>query len=166
LGAATVPITPPPDTYAGSGGASTIIVDPEMLLNFSKQVLSLVDGIGSDISTLFTTLKGLQLGWAGQTADEAQDYFDRLDACMTVLYGKAGDQNSGQTSLMGRIASGLDIAGNNYLAAEDAIVDLFYFTGSVSDTAIWNGHNHPTGGIPGNSPINDPNFSSISETYT
>jgi hypothetical protein len=159
-------ITPAPAVYAGSGSGTSIMVDPELLVNLGKQVLGLLEGIGSDISTLFTTLKNLELGWAGQTAEEAQEFFDRLDACLTALYGKAGSADA-KDSLMGRVATALDIAGNNYLAAEDAIVDLFYFTGSVSDTAIWDSHNGKGGGGGGNpnSPITDPNFTAISETY-
>lgn len=159
-------ITPAPAVYAGPGADATISVDAELLLSFSKQVLVQLQGIGSDISTIFSTLDELQLGWAGQTADEAKDFFDRLQACLTVLYGKDGDQGSEQNSMLGRVAGALDSAGNNYLAAEDAIVDLFYFTGSVSDTAIWNTHNGVGGGSGGGSTdITDPKFTSIAETF-
>ncbi|GAA1226426.1 hypothetical protein GCM10009665_16210 [Kitasatospora nipponensis] len=158
-------IQPPPAVYAGSGADATISVDPELLLALSKQVLVQLQGIGSDITTIFTTLKELQLGWAGQTADEAQEFFERLEVCLTALYGAANDKNGEQNSMLGRVAAALDIAGNNYLGAEDAIVDLFYFTGSVSDTSIWNAHNGKGGGGGGDTPITDPNFTAITESY-
>ncbi|MFE0462668.1 WXG100 family type VII secretion target [Kitasatospora sp. NPDC058965] len=157
-------ITPAPAVYAGAGSGTTIAVDPELLVNLGKQVLGMLEGIGADVAGIFTTLGDLELGWAGQTADEAKEFFDRLDACLTALYGRAGDADSAKTSLVGRVAAALDIAGNNYLAAEDAIVDLFYFTGSVSDTAIWDSHNGKGGG-GGDTAITDPGFTAIGETY-
>jgi hypothetical protein len=158
-------ITPPPSVYAGWGSDATISVDAEHLLALSQQVQTQLQGIGNDLTTIFNTLTDLKLGWAGQSAQEAQDFFDRLDACLTVLYGKNGDQQSEQNSILGRVAIALNFAGNNYLAAEDAIVDLYYFTGSVSDTAIWNSHNNPNPGAPGTQNISDPTFTAISETF-
>jgi hypothetical protein len=159
-------ITPAPAVYAGGGANATIQVDAELLLNLSKQVLGQLEGISSDISTIFTTLKGLELGWAGQTAEEAKEFYDRLDACLTVLYGKSGDKDGFKNSILGRVAQALETAGDNYLGAEDFAVDIFYFTGAVSDTAIWDTHNGKTHGSGNPNPtITDPNFTAISESY-
>ncbi|GAA2745992.1 hypothetical protein [Kitasatospora cinereorecta] len=159
-------ITPPPATYAGGGANATIQVDAELLLNFSKQILVQLQSLSSSVSTIFATLKELELGWAGQTAEEAQEFFARLEACLDVLYGKPGDKDGFKGSILGRVAQAMEVAGDNYLAAEDFVVDLFYFTGSQSDTNIWNAHNgkNPPSGNP-NPTINDPNFTAISETY-
>jgi hypothetical protein len=150
-----------PAVYADDGSDAVISVDGELLISLSQQVQTMLDGINQDVTTIFTTLNGLALGWAGQTATEAQDFFDRLDACMTVLYGKDGDQTSEQNSMLGRVSVALDLAGTNYLQAEDAIVSLFTVSGSVSDTNL---KQHGSG-TPGTTDITDPTFTSVAETF-
>ncbi|AEW94672.1 MULTISPECIES: WXG100 family type VII secretion target [Streptomycetaceae] len=153
-------IDPAPHDYATgpAGGARTsavIQVDATLLRSFGKEVETYLKDIGDDVTTIFTTLKELKLGWAGRTQQEAEDFFDRLDACLTALYGKSGDEASEKSSLLTRVAGGLQIAGANYLSAEDDIVKLFSTSGLGTsdpnapkpgpyDSHTWTNENDPT----------------------
>jgi uncharacterized protein YukE len=150
-------IPTPPATYAGSGSNAVISVDAELLVNFSKQVNAALGIIGDDLTTIFGTLNNLQLGWAGQSATEAQDFFDRLDACLTALYGKSGDTTSADNSMLGRVSNALNIAGNNYLATEDWIISKF---DAVSKALSSGSTTNP----PSFTPVTDSTKSAISET--
>lgn len=152
-------IPTPPVIYAGSGSDAVISVDAELLVGLSTKVNDSLQVIGDDLKTIFDTLNNLKLGWAGQTATEAQDFFDRLDACMTVLYGKSGDTTSEENSMLSRVSNALKVAGNNYLGTEDWIISTF---SSVS--AAMNAGGGPATGAASFTPVTDPTESAISET--
>lgn len=156
-------IPTPPATYAGSGSNAVISVDAELLVNFSKQINVALGIIADDLTTIFGTLNNLQLGWAGQSATEAQDFFDRLDACLTVLYGKSGDTASEDSSMLGRVSNALNTAGNNYLSTEDWIISTFK---AVSDALnAPNPNANSTTPPPPQTPVTDSTISAISETF-
>ncbi|MEU3710932.1 hypothetical protein [Streptomyces catenulae] len=117
----------PPVTYGQVGGVhATISVDGEALRTYGEQIGGpdggggLVEDLGNEVSKIFKALSDLQVGWAGKTEEEAGAFFRRLDACMTSLFGKSGDTESQTNSVLARVAFSLTLAGNNYLAAEDA----------------------------------------------
>ncbi|MFG2226735.1 WXG100 family type VII secretion target [Streptomyces sp. NPDC048644] len=128
----TDPTPETPVVYGQVGGVhAKITVDGELLRTYGEQIGGpdggggYVEDLGSQVSRLFKALGALQLGWAGQTQEEAESFFRRLDACMTSLFGKTGDEQSQANSVLARVAFSLTLAGNNYLSAEDAISKEF-----------------------------------------
>ncbi|GAA3189872.1 MULTISPECIES: hypothetical protein [Streptomyces] len=122
----------PPVTYGQVGGAHlSIRVDGEALRTYGEQIGGpdggggLVEDLGNEVSKIFKALTDLQVGWAGRTEEEAGAFFRRLDACLTSLFGKGGDSESQANSVLARVAFSLTLAGNNYLAAEDASYQEF-----------------------------------------
>ncbi|TSB21407.1 hypothetical protein OG422_25365 [Streptomyces sp. NBC_01525] len=153
-----------PVVYGQVGGAHAFIsVDGEALRTYGEQIGGpdgaggLVSDLGDEVSKIFKSLTDLQLGWAGQTQEEAGAFFQRLDACMTSLFGKGGDTQSQANSVLARVAFSLTLAGNNYLSAEEAAYQEF--GAFASQLLSWGGG----GGNPEN--VTDGTKSAIGETF-
>ncbi|MFE7121116.1 hypothetical protein ACFU99_37380 [Streptomyces sp. NPDC057654] len=143
-------------------GNATIDVDGELLRKLGEEVggskaspEGYVAMLSSDVSMIFTTLEQLKLGWAGKTQQEAEEFFNRLNACISHMFGNSKNEDSVRNSVLARVASALQLAGTNYLAAEDAVVKEFN-----DFAAQMNGE-----GGGGQSSITDPKETAISETY-
>ncbi|MGW1838343.1 WXG100 family type VII secretion target [Streptomyces sp. NPDC002067] len=163
------PTPDPPVTYGQAGPTGVhahIEVDGELLRTTGEQVGGLdgggglVEDIGSQVSQIFKSLAELQLGWAGETQQEAEAFFRRLDACMTSLFGKSGNKDSQANSVLARTAFSLTLAGNNYLSAEDAIFKEF--GDFASQLLSWGG----TGGSGQKENVADPTRSAIGEVFS
>ncbi|MFF9478627.1 hypothetical protein [Streptomyces sp. NPDC014733] len=155
----------PPVVYGQVGGAHlSIRVDGEALRTYGEQIGGpdggggLVEDLGNEVAKIFHALTDLQVGWAGKTQEEAGAFFARLDACMTSLFGKGGDTESQANSVLARVAFSLTLAGNNYLAAEEASYQEF--GAFASQLLSWGGGG---GGNPEN--VTDPTKSAIGETF-
>ncbi|MCB5906947.1 hypothetical protein [Streptomyces pinistramenti] len=150
----------------GASNNATIEVDAQLLRVFGAQIGGpdgaggLIENLSTQVGTIFHVLGDLKLGWAGQTQQEAEDFFTRLDACMTSIFGKADNEASQGNSVLARVAVGLTAAGNNYLTAEDTVVKEF----TDFATQIGGGSGGEGGG-GGSQSITDPKVTAISETF-
>ncbi|MFD6420368.1 WXG100 family type VII secretion target [Streptomyces sp. NPDC060198] len=157
---------PQPDLdapYASAAGVvdGTITVDGSHLVALANTVGGpdgsggLVEQITDTLRTLFDTLDSLQLGWQGDTQAEAQEFADRLSACLATLLGTSDED--AKYSVLNRVSVALSGAGNNYLLAEDAVVKMF--------TEFGNALASGGGGAATPVSITDVTQTAISETF-
>jgi len=110
-----------PESYAD---ASIVIkVDPVSM--FHEAMTALVahsENIADRITAIVNVWNGLQVGWVGNTADEAQAFNDEWSAAISRLYGSVGSSESG---ILRQIAYTVSVASINYGAAEDAVRKMF-----------------------------------------
>ncbi|MFI7102503.1 WXG100 family type VII secretion target [Streptomyces sp. NPDC050161] len=149
---------------------TSINVDAEVLRALGAKVAGtdgqggLVGDISTQVSTIFSTLQELELGWAGATQAEAEDFFTRLEACMTTAFGNEKNPESEKTSVIARTAQALSASGANYLHAEDVIIKEFT---DFSNQMNGNGSSspQPDDGVIHGTAFGDPSVTAISETY-
>lgn len=104
---------------------------------------------------------GLKLGWAGQTADEAQAFSTRWQGAMQKLFGAPGDEIDGTLS---RVAMAIGSAGKNYDQTEDGIGQMLKQLVSGMQPAAASGDDTAYIPPPGN-PVNQPWQGAVSETF-
>ena len=139
---------PKPANYNDAG--LVINVDPTSLWQYGKTDLPAeTTTIGDSLNRINDTWKGLKLGWAGTTADEAQDFSDRWNAMITQLFGTKA---SPESSVLYRIAVAVQTASLNYATTEDEVLKMF----KDFDTAM-----HSSGGVQ--PPTRDQNQGPITE---
>jgi hypothetical protein len=106
---------PVPGNYNSPG--LTIKVDPAALWRYATvDIKAHAEVIADAISRIADIWSGLQVGWAGESADEAQGFSSRLAGAFTRLYGSAGAPESGAIAMLQKAVGK---AGFNYAAAED-----------------------------------------------
>lgn len=88
--------------------------DPKNIGGWIGEILQSLQRIGE-------TLTNLKVGWAGQTADEAEAFGTKWQLAAQQLFGGTGDAADG--SLV-RVAVAIAAAGNNYNHAEDGISQM------------------------------------------
>ena len=112
---------PAPDNY----NSRDLVIDVDPGHMWSVATVVLPDGarlIINSLNQINGIWAGLQVGWAGVTADEAQDFGHRWNTTMTYLFGSADEEDSG---LLPKIAKGLGLAAINYGEAEDSVQKMF-----------------------------------------
>jgi hypothetical protein len=112
---------PAPSNYDDSG--MMIRVDPDSLYRYAAvDMPNHADVIVGHLTNIVDTWTGLQLGWAGTTADEAQDFSNRWIHAVEQLFGTEADPTSGA---LPKIAMAVNLAAVNYGEAEDVIIRMF-----------------------------------------
>ncbi len=112
---------PAPATYNDSG--LVIDVDPTTLWTYADTDMPTeAQTIADSIGRIHSIWDGLALGWAGTTADEAQDFSDRWNSALTQLFGSQADPDSGA---LPKIAQAVGMAALNYGATEDSVYHMF-----------------------------------------
>jgi len=111
-----------------------IKVDPTALWSLSQSDLpNDADVVASAIGSIQTTWQGLALGWAGTTADEAQDFNTRWNAAIAALFGTQADPSSG---VLSKIADAVGTASLNYAATESTVTTMFTsFSSSLNSSS-------------------------------
>lgn len=87
-----------------------------------KEVGGWIKDIQDSLAKIFAAIKGLKLGWAGKTSDEAQAFFDQWDTAMNMLFGSK--EHPAEGTLV-QVATALLSSANNYNSSEDFIIKLF-----------------------------------------
>jgi hypothetical protein len=112
---------PAPTNY--NDASLNINVDPDALWMYGATDLpAQLKAIGDLVGRVHDIWNGLQLGWAGTTADEAQDFADRWNGAVTVLFGTQADP---QSSVLYRIAVAVQTASLNYATTEEEVSKMF-----------------------------------------
>jgi hypothetical protein len=110
--------TAPPSNY----DVVNLTVHPASLSTVGDEVVALLNAVADALTSVYGTLDNLNLGWAGQSAAEAQDFFARWIGVMWSLFGDGTDQRPG---LAGELVSALSVAAGNFDNQENAIVTQF-----------------------------------------
>ncbi len=115
---------PIPNAYDIDPSLSLLIdVDPDTLCHYATvDIVSNARQIGDHISAVVQIWNSLKLSWAGHTADEAHDFFNRWNADITKLFGTEDDPARG---VINKITTGVEIASTNYGEAEDYVTSMF-----------------------------------------
>jgi hypothetical protein len=112
---------PPPANYDSAG--LVIRVDPTALWGYAQTDMPAEAHTVSDaLGRINTVWQGLALGWAGTTADEAQDFNDRWNAALGALFGTPEAPDSGA---LPKIAYAVGMAALNYGGTEDVVKTMF-----------------------------------------
>jgi uncharacterized protein YukE len=112
---------PAPSNYDDSG--MMIRVDPDSLYRYATvDMPNQADVIGSHLNNIVDTWNGLQLGWAGTTAQEVQDFSNQWIQAIQQLFGTEADPATGA---LPKIAMAVNLAAVNYGEAEDVIIRMF-----------------------------------------
>lgn len=100
-----------------------IDVDPTTLWGYADtDIPTQAQAIAEAIGRIHGVWDGLALGWAGTTADEAQDFNDRWNTALTQLFGSDAHPADGA---LPRIARAVGMASLNYAATEDSVYQMF-----------------------------------------
>jgi uncharacterized protein YukE len=136
-------------------GVSKVYVEPDTLGKIGNNLKQNAQDVASTINNIANTLSDLQLGWAGQTAQEAEDFGNRWTQVMTELFGTHDDPSKG---VLNAIVVGLLTAQYGYSTTEQALVTMF---NQFRDQLAQGGGDTTT--PPPN--ITDPNQTAVSETF-
>jgi hypothetical protein len=139
--------------------SSNIYIDPDGLKTKADALLGHAQNVVDSLTNITNTLTNLQLGWAGQTADEARDFGDRWEAVMGELFGSGDHPEDG---VMNAIVDGLLVTRGDFSKAEHALEQMF--TQFSNDLASGGGRGS---GTPSSAPpsINDLNYTATTEIY-
>jgi hypothetical protein len=108
----------------------------------SHDILSTAEFITTAVDEVHKIWEGLNLGWAGRTASEAQDFAHRWNLALERMFGSKEDSYKGA---LPRIAVAVAMAGMNFGSAEHSIHSMF--------TALTNSFDEPPG--PATPPVRD-----------
>jgi WXG100 family type VII secretion target len=136
-----------------------IHVEPDTLKTIADTLTQHAQDVASSIGNITNTLTDLQLGWAGQSAQEAEDFDNRWVQVMTELFGTKNDPSKG---VLNAIVDGLLTARAGFSTTEQALKGMFHnFTDALDKQAQPNSDNSTT--PPPN--MIDPNQTAINETF-
>jgi uncharacterized protein YukE len=123
----------------------------------ANNLLRQAENVAQSLENINGTLSALQLGWAGQTADEAQDFGRRWEGVMKELFGS---QDKPEDGVLNAIVDGLLTTGGIYSKTEKALVDMFTKFGQ--DLSSGGDSTTPTSAPPN---VTDLNLTAITETW-
>ncbi|MGW0502448.1 hypothetical protein [Micromonospora sp. NPDC003241] len=108
----------------------SINVDPQgMWTSGSERVGKLLDDVVDSWKSIGNTWKNLELSWAGETAEEVQQFNYRLQKLQWDLFGSEEHETVG---LIYQVRGIVQSAASNYGEAEEAVVKMFdEFTAAI-----------------------------------
>jgi len=135
---------PAPATYDDPGGVFQI--DPTAMFGYATVDLpDEVKALVASIEHIFSIWQGLRLAWVGTSADDAQDFSDRMNTNLKQLFGTSDDAASG---VLPKIAKCIGVASINFGVCEDTVMKMF--------DSLTNGLNAPaSGNSPPHRGLND-----------
>jgi len=111
----------PPSNYDDAG--LMINVNPDTIYHYAivnlKNAATVVAGAINAIDGIW---QNLQLGWAGETATEAQDFSNKWNTAIQLLFGTEADPQSGAFE---QLATAVATAASNYAQAEYSNWQMF-----------------------------------------
>ena len=136
---------------------SSFSINPDEVKKRADEILVLAKDIVDSLNNINDTLSALKMGWAGATADEAQDFGNRWNSVMTELFG---DKDHPEKGVLNVIVGGLDAVRWNYAWCEDGVFQMFHKWG----LDMMEGS---SGGTPTTPPpsMNNTDLSAITETW-
>jgi hypothetical protein len=130
-------------------------VYPAEIKNDGNTLESLAKTVAQSLTNISNTLNDLKLGWAGKTAEEAQEFGDRWLRVATELFGTDDHPEYGVLNV---IVNGVLDVGDMFAQIEGGIMGYFDdFKKSLDASG--------SGGSSSHSNINDPNVTAVSEQW-
>lgn len=145
-----------PDSPADYDSTQTFFVWPSDILVHAENIRLDSQSIADCLGTIVNTLQGLNLGWAGTTAQEAKDFGDRWTAVAEELFGTKDNPQSGALNI---VLDGVYTVGALFAGAEAGLRDFF----NNMTAAIEGGGGGDTGA--GHTSITDPTTTAVTETW-
>ena len=114
-------IMPAPSNYDSAG--LFIRVDPNTLYSYATgDMVNEAKAVAGAIDSIVNIWNNLQLGWAGASAAEAQDFSKRWVQAVQQLFGTGDQPDSGAFP---KLANAVATASVNYGEAEDTVQKMF-----------------------------------------
>jgi hypothetical protein len=114
-------------------------VQPALLYNDALSIDGVIDSIVGQVNKLSDIWEGLNLGWVGRTAQEAQDWKDNYSGVMMEIFGppvprlapqdvrdaiaKSNEQPG--VGMLVKFQNGMTTAARNYGIADEGIMNAF-----------------------------------------
>ncbi len=129
-----------------NSAAITIRVDPVELHRVATvDIKAQAELIGASLERIGNIWKGLELGWAGRSSQEAQDFGNRFRDSFTRLFGTPSVEGSGA---LNRLWTAVGLAAVNYGVVERDNTQMFtdLLTALRSTAPPSHGPDQPTSG--------------------
>ncbi|MFB9835735.1 hypothetical protein [Actinoallomurus acaciae] len=144
------------ESLADYDSVQTFIVSPRDILVHARNIEAYSQSIADSLGTIVDTLQGLNLGWAGKTAEEANDFGDRWTAVAKELFGTHDHPEKGALNI---VLDGVYIVASLFAGAEQGLKDFFTnMTTALADTSGGGDSGHPDS-------ITDPTVTAVTETW-
>ncbi|MDN3357277.1 hypothetical protein [Actinomadura sp. DC4] len=111
-----------PDSLADYDSVQTFIVSPRDILVHARNIESDSQVIADSLGVIVDALQSLNLGWAGKTAQEANDFGDRWTAVAKELFGTDDHPEDGALNI---VLDGVYIVASLFAGAEQGLKDFF-----------------------------------------
>ncbi len=105
------------ETPSDYDGAS-VSVDPSAISDATTVIGNTATDINDQLTTIFSTLSGLELSWTGDSASVAQDFTSRWQSAADQLFG---DGTATDPGIMNTLIAGLTGAWQNYTQTEETV---------------------------------------------
>jgi conjugal transfer/entry exclusion protein len=100
-------------------------VDPKMMKTKLDNIKHEVQNVQDYLQVVQNALLSLNLAWAGESADEANDFNNRWQRTMDGVWGT---KEHPETGVLNSIIGGLSTATNNYGTVESSLYNVFKLT--------------------------------------
>ncbi|MEU8821712.1 hypothetical protein [Actinoplanes sp. NPDC048796] len=110
--------TPVGETYMGDGQGHVAMSIGELHMLAKHTVMDKVDEMLDALDAIGKALEGLQISWAGEAKNEAQQLIDRWTQVSTALFGTKENPEIG---VLSRIAGGVRTAAFTYNKTETTV---------------------------------------------
>jgi hypothetical protein len=143
------------ESLADYDSVQAFIVSPSDILAHARNIEADSQSISDSLGTIVDTLQSLNLGWAGKTAEEANDFGDRWTAVAQELFGTDANPEKGALNI---VLDGVYIVASLFAGAEQGLKDFFnnMTTALAGDGGGDSGH--PDG-------ITDVTMTAVTETW-
>jgi len=151
------------DPDDGNYDYARINVDPQGLAQHADKLSSLATDVANMTLQMENATFQLKLGWAGDTADDAQKFSDRWVAVMKDMFGTddKNDTNPSDSGVLNVMAGGLHAVAEGFGMVENAIAGSF---SQLSDSL----KNPSDGATPSKAPSDakDKNWTAVAEKWS
>jgi uncharacterized protein YukE len=107
---------------ADSYDSASLTVEPQDICDSATALVRHSDEVAASLTRISNTVTALELGWAGKSADEAQQFNERWDHVMGELFGPRDHPEQGVLNVM---AGGIKAAAVGFSQTEVALEQVF-----------------------------------------
>lgn len=148
-----VPDAPDDNYYDGAVASHKLDIKPQSITTAATTLAGKVTTLSDTIKRISDTWNNLNLGWVGQTQQEADEFNQRFQAAYKAMFGddktpaKLDEIKSGECAL-GKISALANAAAKTYSNAEDGLTGRYYRFGQqlagTYNASEWGDEKNPT----------------------
>jgi hypothetical protein len=113
-------------THESDYDGANLYYNPQGIYDISAALWYLTNLISDSLENIQNIWSGLELGWAGDTANEAQDLQKHWNEVMVQLFGKKGKKGKeGTPGVLPAILGGLEEVSKAIESTEDGLATVF-----------------------------------------